>query len=145
MIFQGINRSDPDQVFVIAYNVAGATITGGYAAVWDTATFDGVRIMQPTTATFALFAGLASNDIADSAYGTLQVYGYKQSGFVTNDTSVAIAAGDLLVPVTAQYRLVRNAAGNGTVVGGALVIAGQAFATATTPAAAMKNVFIRAL
>ena len=145
MLFQRLNREDAEKVFVICYNVAGATITAGYAAVWDTATPDGLRVMQPTTATFSLLVGLANQDIVDSSYGLFQVYGYRASGFVTNDTSVAIAAGDLLVPVTAQYRLARNAAGNGAVVGGALIMAGEAFATATTPAAAQKKVFIRAL
>lgn len=145
MLFQRINREDAEKVFIVCYNVAGATITAGYAACWDTSTADGVRVTQPTTATFSLLVGLANADIADSAYGLFQVYGYRASGFVTNDTSQAIAAGDLLVPVNAQYRLVRNAAGNGTVVGGALIMAGEAFATATTPAAAQKKVFIRAL
>lgn len=145
MLFTGINRDNPDLGFVIAYNVAGATITAGYAACWDTGTFDGVRVTQPTTATFSLLVGLADSDLVDSAYGLFQVYGYRQSGFVTNDTSVAIAAGDLLVPVTAQYRLARKAAGDGAMTGGTLIIAGQSFATATTPAAANKNVFIRAL
>ena len=146
MLFQRLNRDDAEKVFVIAYNVAGATITAGYAACWDTATADGVRVTQPTTATFSLLVGLANSDIADSAYGLFQVYGYRASGFVTNDTSVAVAAGDLLVPVNAQYRLARQAAGNGTVIGGGgHIMAGEAFATATTPAAAQKKVFIRAL
>ena len=145
MIFQRINRTDAETVFVVVYNVAGATLTAGYSCCWATGTADGIRVTQPTTATFALFVGIANADIVDSAYGLVQVYGYRASGFVTNDTSVAIAAGDLLAPVTATYRLVRKAAGDGAMAGGTHVMAGEAFATATTPAAANKKVFIRAL
>lgn len=145
MIFQRINRTDAETVFVIVYNVAGATITANYACCWDTGTADGIRVTQPTTATFALLVGIANADIADSAYGLVQVYGYRASGFITNDTSVAVAAGDLLAPVTAQWRMARKAAGDGAMAGGTLVMAGEAFATATTPAAANKKVFIRAL
>lgn len=142
MIFQRINRSDAETVFAIFYNVAGATITAGYAGVWDTATADGVRVTKPATATLSLLVGLANKDIADSSYGLFQVYGYRASGFVTNDTSVAIAAGDILIPVNAQHYAARSAASDGK---SGFLYAGQSFATATTPAAANKNVFIRAM
>jgi hypothetical protein len=146
MIFQRLNAGDPERVFGLFYNVQGATITAGYAARLDTGTFDGVRISQPTTATFSLLAGVANASIADSSYGLVQVYGFRQSAFVTNDTSVAVAAGDILVPVNAVSHFARQGAGNATVIGGsALVVIGEAFATATTPAAAAKKVFIRAM
>ena len=149
MIFQRINRSDAETIFLIAYNVSGATMTAGYGVCWDddtAGTADGVRVSQPATATFALFVGIASSDIVDSAYGLVQAYGYRASAFVTNDTSVAIVAGDLLIPVTATFRFARQAAGNGAVIGGGgHVMAGEAFATATTPAAVNQKVFIRAL
>jgi hypothetical protein len=45
--------------------------------------------------------------------------------------------------VNATDRLARAGAGNTTIAG--YVYAGEAFATATTPAAALKKVFIRAL
>ena len=145
MIFQRINRTDAETVFMVVYNVAGATITANYPCVWDTSTADGVRVTKPATAVLSLFVGMANADIVDSAYGLAQAFGYRASGYLTNNTSVAVAAGDLLVPVNAQWYMARNAAGDGTVVGGACVMAGEAFATATTPAAANKKVFIRAL
>lgn len=142
MLFQRINRSDAETIFVIYYNVEGATITANYPAVWDTSTADGVRVTKPATATLSLFVGLANKDIADSSYGLFQNYGYRSSGFVTNDTAQAIAAGDILIPVNAQNYLVRSAASDGK---SGFVYAGQSFATATTPAAANQKVFIRAL
>lgn len=142
LLFQRINRSDAETVFAAVYNVTGATVTAGYSIVLDTSTFDGIRVTKPATATLSLLVGVANKDIADSAYGIAQVYGYRQSAFVTNDTSQAIAAGDILIPVNAQSYLTRSAASDGK---SGFAIAGQSFATATTPAAANKNIFLRGL
>lgn len=142
MLFQRINRSDPERVFSIFYNVMGATITAGYAAVWDTSTADGVRVTKPATATLSLLVGVANADVANSSYGLFQQYGFRSSVFTTNDTSNAIAAGDILVPVNAQNYLARSAASDGK---SGFVYAGQSFSTATTPAAAQQNAFLRCL
>lgn len=142
MLFQRINREDAETVFAIFYNVSAATITANYPAVWDTATADGIRVTKPATATLSLLVGVATADVSDSSYGKFQIYGYRSSAFVTNDTSVAIAAGDILIPVNAQWYLARSAASDGK---SGFIYAGQAFATATTPAAANKNAFIRCM
>lgn len=142
MLFQRINRADAEQIFAAVYNVMGAVITAGYAAVLDSATFDGLRVTKPATATLSLLFGVANKDIADSSYGIAQIYGYRQSAFVTNGTSQAISAGDILIPVNAQNYFAWSVASDGK---SGFVIAGQSFATATTPAAANKNVFLRCL
>jgi hypothetical protein len=142
MLFQRVNRSDAEKVFTVVQNVAGATITAGYACVWDGSSPDGVRVTKPVTATLSLFVGLANSSIADSSYGLVQVYGYKSQAYLTNDTSTAVAIGDILVPVNAQWYLDYSAASDGK---SGFVYAGQTFATNTTPAAANKKVFIRAL
>src|SRR5712692_8258021 len=87
-------------------------------------------------------AGLANKDIADSSYGLFQNYGYRSSGFVTNGTSQAISAGDILIPVNAQNYLAWSAASDGK---SGFIYAGESFATATTPAAVTKKVFIRGM
>lgn len=144
MIFSRINRGNREAVFGVFYNVAGATITANYPAVFDTGTSDGVRVSKPATATLGLFVGLANADIADSSYGLFQMYGYRASGFVTNDTSVAVTAGNPLKCVAAQWYLVDTGVGAGTA---GFVFAGEAYATATAGAvaAANKKMFIRAL
>lgn len=142
LLFQRVNRSDAEQIFAAVYNVQGSTITAGYACVLDTATFDGLRVTKPATATLSLLFGVANKDITDSSYGIAQIYGYRQSAFVTNGTSQAISAGDILVPVNAQSYFAWSAASDGK---SGFVLAGQSFATATTPAAANKNVFLRGL
>ena len=143
MLFQRLNRSDAEKVFIIVQNVAGATITANYPCVWDiSASVDGVRVSKPASATLSLFVGIADEDIADQAYGLIQTYGYRTSAFVTNDTSVAIAAGDILIPVTAVWHMARSGASDGK---SGFIYASEAFATATTPAAVNKKVLIRAL
>ena len=144
MMFQRINREDAEKVFSMFYNVAGATITGNYPAVWDIGTPDGVRVTKPATATLGLFIGVANKDIADSAYGLFQQYGYRASGFVTNDTSVAITAGNPLKAVAAQWYLTNTGVGDGLA---GFVYAGEAYATATAGAVAgaNKKIFLRAL
>ena len=143
MLFQRLNREDAEKVFIIVKNVAGATITANYPCVWDiTSSVDGVRVSKPATATLSLFVGIADDDIADSAYGLVQSFGYRASALVTNDTSVAVAAGDILIPVNAVWHMARSAASDGK---SGFVYAAEAFATATTPAAASKKCLIRAL
>lgn len=142
MLFQRINREDAEKVFSIFYNVAGATITANYPAVWDVSTADGIRVSKPATATLGLFVGLANRDVADSAYGLFQQYGYRASAFVTQGTSVAVTAGNPLKLVAAQWYLTDAAVGDGLA---GFIYAAEAFATATTPAATTKKVFIRAL
>ena len=144
MQFQRVNREDAEKVFSIFYNVAGATITSGYPAVWDISTSDGVRVSKPATATLSLIVGVSTQDVADSSYGKFQVYGYKSQGLLINATT-AVAAGDIMIPVDAQWYLSRSAASDGK---SGFVYAGEAYASVTQTtlsAAALKKVFIRCL
>lgn len=143
MIIQRVNRSDAERVFILVYNVAAATLSSGAACVWDiTSSVDGVRVTKAATATLSLLVGATAESIADSSYGRVQVGGYNSQVYVTNDTSQAVAAGDILIPVNAQTYFARSAASDGKT---GFVYAGAAVATATTPAAAQVKVFVRAL
>ena len=142
MLFQRINRSDAERVFAIFYNVAGAAITANYPAVWDIDSPDGVQVSKPATATLSLIVGIATESIADSAYGKFQVYGYRGSAYITNDTSVAVAAGNILIPVDAQWYLDYSSASDGKT---GFILAAEAYGTLTTPVGANKKVFIRCL
>lgn len=35
MIFQRVNRSDPEKIFIVAYNSYSAAVYNGYAVQWD--------------------------------------------------------------------------------------------------------------
>lgn len=142
MLIPHVVQTEADKVFVNSLNVQAVQADAGDAVVWDTGTPDGVRATQPVTATLSLLMGIVDTNIAASAYGLVQAYGFRNGALVTNDTSTAIAAGDILIPVNAQDRLVRSAAGDGKT---GFVFAGEAYATNTTPVAALKKVFLRCL
>lgn len=105
MLFQRINRTDPEKVFVIAYNsYATAAITVGQGVIWDFATdADGVGVTRPTAratnAGVAAAGVVAASSIASGAYGLIQVYGYHSAVRMRTVTggSPAIVAGRPLV------------------------------------------------
>jgi len=91
MLFQRINRSDPERVFVIAKNSYTVALSNGQSVVWDyTTDVDGVGVERPPARAvnggFA-FAGIAAETIGISAYGLIQVYGYHPAARVRIKTS----------------------------------------------------------
>ena len=148
MLFQRVNRTDAEKVFVVAYNASGGAFTTGQAVVWDCGTSaDGIRVTTPATATLSAFAGLCSAGIANGAYGLVQVYGYTASASVKPDVTTALAAGSILLPVNASADLsCDDAAGRDNSDGkSGFIIAMQTNTTMTTPVASAHKVFIRAL
>ena len=112
MLFQSINRTDPEKVFIVVKNsYSTASLTNGQAVTWDwTTDADGVSVSIPTAtenhAGGTDFAGIAAETIAHNAYGLLQVYGYHSavkvrtmtaSGHVYHESRAAVAAGTRLV------------------------------------------------
>jgi hypothetical protein len=81
MLFKRISRTDAEKIYIVVKNVSGSTITAGYACVYDIgSSVDGVRVTQASASDVAAFAGLADSDISNSAYGLIQVFGYRASG-----------------------------------------------------------------
>lgn len=81
MLFQRINRSNPEKIFIVAYNsYSTAALTNGQAVNWDFITdCDGVGVTMPlarATNGGVAIAGVAAETIAAGAYGLIQVYGY---------------------------------------------------------------------
>ena len=142
MLLPHVVQTESDRVFVNVYNSQAAATADGDALVWNTSSPDGVKTTQPLTATLSLFVGISDGAIGAAAYGLAQAYGYKTYGLITNNTTVAVAAGDILIPVDQANYLNRSAASDGKT---GFVFAAAAVATATTPAAAKSGVFIRAL
>lgn len=101
MLWQRINRGDPEKAFIVVYNsYSTAAITNGQAVIWDFATdADGVSVTRPsaraTNAGVAAAGVVASASIAAGAYGLVQVYGYHSATRVRAVTggAVAVAAG----------------------------------------------------
>jgi hypothetical protein len=100
MLFQRINRSNPEKIFLSVYNsYSTASLSNGQGVIWDFATdADGVGVTRPTArATNAGFAaaGVVAETIAAGDYGLLQVYGYHSAVRMRTVTggSPAIVAG----------------------------------------------------
>ncbi len=105
MLFKRVSRSAPEVVYIVVQNVSGGTLTAGYSAVFDVgASVDGVRVTQAASATLQAFAGVADSDIANNAYGLLQVYGYRQTTYIYSSTGSSVA-GDYLSTVAAEWGL----------------------------------------
>jgi|SRR3990172_7280604 len=117
MEFQRINRSDPEKVFIVAYNsYATASLSNGQAVEWDTQTdHNGVSVTKPTvnlTAHGAAMAGVAAETIAAGSYGLIQVYGYHSAvrcrtisttGNGSNGWAAIVAGTPLTQGVTAGF------------------------------------------
>lgn len=99
MLFQRVNRSDPEKIFVVAYNsYSTASLTNGQCVQWDLTDHDGVSVTRPSaraTSAGFLAAGVAAETIAAGSYGLIQVYGYHSAVRARTMTAgtVALAAG----------------------------------------------------
>jgi len=148
MLFQRVNRTDAEKVFVVVYNASGGAFTVGQAVQWDVGTSaDGIRVTTPATAGLSAFAGLAQAGIANGAYGLAQVYGYNASASLKPDVTTALVAGSILLPVNGSADLKGNATDGWDASDGksGFLIAMQTNTTMTTPTASAHKVFIRAL
>ncbi len=143
MIWQRVNRSDPEKIFIVVQNVAGGTLTAGYSCVWDVSAPDGVRVTQAVTATLGAYAGIADADIANNGYGLIQVFGYRSSAYIYSSTGSS-AAGDILIPTDSSYGLSPYAYAQTTTKGFA-ALAEALSASSSSRYYTTKKVFIRAL
>jgi hypothetical protein len=151
MLFQRINRSNPEKVFVVAYNsYSTAALTNGQAVIWDFATdADGVGVTRPTArATNAGFAaaGVSAQTIASGAYGLIQVYGYHSSvrmRTVTGGTPAIVAGRPLVLNVAGSVFCLESVSTAST----AILTFPCAFALGATSGftTATKAAFIKAL
>ena len=110
------------------------------------ASVDGVRVTQCTSTELSAYAGVADADIANSAYGLIQVYGYRSAVFVKRSAnSATIAVGSGLLPQDGEWGLLHQAT-SGTAKSFAFLCEAIADSsdTSSTYAANFKG-FIRAL
>lgn len=148
MIFQRVNQSDPEKIFISVYNsYSTASLTSGQVAMWDYATdANGVSVTKPAASVSAgaAVAGVAVQTIAAGAYGLIQVYGYNSSTRCRTLTggTPAIAAGVPLGMQTANFCLESIDTGSTNLMVAVAAIAFAANATFTTAAQA---VFLKCL
>lgn len=124
LLFQRINRSDPERVFLSVYNsYSTATVTNGQGVIWDFATdADGVSITRPTArATNAgiAAAGVIAESIAAGAYGLMQVYGYHSATrvrTVTGGTPAIVPGRPLVINVAGSVFCLESVSTASTVI-----------------------------
>jgi hypothetical protein len=84
MLFQQLNRSDAEKVFIIVKNTSGASLAANLPVYFETdEVSDGVAVSQMVTGGNLLFAGINNATLADDAYGLVQVYGKRTSAVVS--------------------------------------------------------------
>jgi len=144
MMFQRINRDDPERMTMSVYNAASSAIPAGGSVIWDpiAGTTDGVRVTTPSTGFLGMVAGIAPRAIPQGSYGVIQVYGFLATAMVTSEAAQAASIGDPLVPVNGQFHLIRAGAPTSSPPIGMILM--EAI-PAGGPTVALRKVFIRLL
>ena len=112
MLFQRINRTNPEKVFIVAKNsYSTASLTNGQAVIWDwTTDVDGVgvtlAIATENVSAGQDVAGIATETIASGDYGLLQVYGYHSAVRVRTMTTTSHIYDESLAAVAKGTPLV---------------------------------------
>jgi len=142
MLFQRINRTDPEKIFIVAKNsYATASLTVGMPVIWDYATdADGVGVTIPTAECGIACAGITVGTIASGAYGLFQVYGYNADAIVDGGTDVS--AGQGLTMNAAAFELYLQSTASNAVQDQAC---GFALADMATSVAAATAMFVKCL
>jgi hypothetical protein len=113
MLWQRVNRSDPEKMFVVVKNSwSTATVTNGQPVMWDYITDqDGVGVTRGVAGPakhggFAM-AGVMAESVAAGSYGLCQVYGYHSAGIAQAITGggTTVATGTPLGLQTATFVL----------------------------------------
>jgi len=102
MIFQRVNRTNAERVFVV-FRANDANLGADDVAQLDltAASVDGVFIVQPANSQGNAVVGIVDATIANGAYGLVQVYGYRSTSYI-NMTESSIPVGAALQPVLAS-------------------------------------------
>ena len=139
MIFQRLNRTDPERVFMVMRS--NETMSADDACILETNSdsIDGVRVRQPDTGLLMAFVGIADAAITSGSYGLIQVYGYRSTSRVFQ-TNTSIDTGVALVPVAAAAYIQSFASSN--VPFGTLL---ETIVSSSVSATVSRKVFIRAM
>ena len=145
MEFAQLNRTDAEKCFISVRNITGATASAGIPVEWDVVTAtDGNSVTAAKSGSLAgLFAGITDASLADSAYGRIQVYGFRQSAYVSG-ASAGNYAGTFLTPAAGVLTDATMSAA--TTSGHTKVVLFETIGAAAGSSATLQyNVFIRAL
>lgn len=152
MLYQAINREDPEKVFIVGKNseASAAWVKGGPVVWVANGTADGkgaVKLNTGAAAKAPLLVGVADAATAAGEFGLIQVYGLRtdtvinQAGTASNANG---AVGDVLIPWTASDAFSGVAAGAATGYAPMAVLM-QTVASSATVAKTTGSVFLRCM
>ena len=150
MVFQRMNRTDPERIFVIMQNNEGSVLVkdGTVQLELASASIDGVKVRMPDTGNLFAFVGVADAAIAVSDFGLIQVYGYRSSSVVFQ-TNTSQDTGVALVPVAGQAYLQSVAttlASNTSITLQPIVaVLGESITDSAASATVSRKIFLRSM
>ena len=150
MLFKRVNRTDPEQIFLVVFNNEGASLTANNTCQLElaSASVDGIKVRQPDTGNLFAFVGIVDAAIADQAYGLVQVYGYR-STVTCFQTNTSQATGVPLAPVAGagyMQSVASTVASNTTVtLQPIFAVLAESITDASASATINAKAFIRAL
>lgn len=145
MLFQQLNRSDAEKVFIIGKNTSGSTVSANAPLYFETdAVTDGnsVSAVNGILEGLGNFAGINDASLTNNSFGLLQVYGFRTSAYISA-ASAGCAIGIPLLPVASQLYLTDSTSSSDP---SRQVTLFETIAAAAGNSAVLQwNVFIRAL
>ena len=158
MEFKRVNRTDPEQVFLVVKNsYSTASLSANQWCAWDHRTDkDGVAVTKIGGVERHAVAGVAVETIAHGAYGLIQVYGYRSGARCSGGSGLntsKVSEGTFLYVKTSGFAAhgLHTIASTVTIPAWRLDKIGVAFAPTNTAAKATSattwvgNVFVRTL
>jgi hypothetical protein len=143
MEFKQTNRTGAEAVYIICRNITGAAVSAGVPVEWDVVTAtDGNAVTAAKSGSSAgLFVGVAHTALADSAYGPVQVYGFRQSAYVSSNSADSPAPGTFLQPTNGRFEIMTMSAATTSGHINAVLME----TVATSSALAQRNIFLRCM
>lgn len=146
MLFQRINRSDPEKVFLVVK--AGENLLVGRPVCFHfTGTDDGLNAMRCDAAVqCAMGIGIADADIASGAYGLVQCYGFRSDVYTVNaSTESNNSAGMYGLDSASSGHLVQISSSMGELTQLPNFMGAHSISLASTNAVRLTGIFIRCL
>lgn len=149
MLFQQLNRTDAEKVFIICRNTSGGTLAVNVPVFFETdAVTDGNAVSQMVTSGGHLFAGINDASLTDDSYGLVQVYGARTSAvYIATVSATSGIIGQQMQGVAGQdYLTYFSAISATTTIAQNYCILMESIASAAGKSAtANARVFLRAL
>ena len=142
MIFQRVNRTDPERVFMVMQaNAANIAADDVVQLELTAASVDGIKVIQPATANTLATVGVADAAIGNGSFGLVQIYGYRSTSRIGPTNATQTSLGQALIPVAGQdwFSTITSLAQNGN----PLAILLESLTSGVSSDTVSKKIFLR--